>query len=120
VADELSSIGTRQRLTKVICDTYRGVIRTLAEKRTAAIWADKIPKGFRADLAQRARRKRRVLAPVREFDELRQPPGNHLEALHSDRDGQHSIRVNDQWRLCFVWRNGEAFDVEIVDYHGRR
>jgi len=45
------------------------------------------------------------------------PPGNHLEALRGDRKMQHSIRVNDQWRICFVWRNGEVFDVEIVDYH---
>jgi proteic killer suppression protein len=46
------------------------------------------------------------------------PPANHLEALAGDRAGQHSIRVNDQWRLCFVWRDGDAYDVEIVDYHG--
>jgi len=45
------------------------------------------------------------------------PPGNRLEALHGDREGQYSIRVNDQWRLCFIWREGNAYDVEIVDYH---
>lgn len=51
------------------------------------------------------------------LEELRIPPGNHLEKLRGDRDGQHSIRVNDQWRICFRWREGHAFDVAIVDYH---
>jgi proteic killer suppression protein len=51
------------------------------------------------------------------LDDLRIPPGNRLEALHGDRRGQFSIRVNDQWRICFTWRNNEAWDVEIVDYH---
>ena len=65
-----------------------------------------------------ARRKLRALAAATKLDDLRQPPGNRLEALVGDRAGQHSIRVNDQWRLCFVWRYGDAWDVEIVDYHG--
>lgn len=51
------------------------------------------------------------------IDDLRVPPGNRLEALSGSRKGQHSIRINDQWRICFVWRNGGAYDVEIVDYH---
>jgi len=51
------------------------------------------------------------------LEDLRLPPGNRLEALKDDRHGQHSIRVNDQWRVCFVWRDGEAHEVEIVDYH---
>jgi toxin HigB-1 len=93
------------------------VIRSLADKRTAAVWADKMPKGFPADLAKRARLKLRVLAAAHELEDLRQPPGNNLEALKDDRLGQHSIRVSGKWRLCFVWREGEAFDVEIVDYH---
>ena len=53
-----------------------------------------------------------------QLDELRQPPANRLEALVGDRAGQHSIRVNDQWRLCFTWRDGDAWYVEIMDYHG--
>jgi proteic killer suppression protein len=77
-----------------------------------------MPKGFPSDLATVARRKLRALAAAIRLDELRMPPGNHLEALAGDRDGQHSVRVNDQWRLCFVWRDGDAYDVEIVDYHG--
>jgi proteic killer suppression protein len=51
------------------------------------------------------------------LDDLRMPPGNRLEALRGDREGQYSIRVNDQWRVCFVWREGVAYEVEIVDYH---
>ena len=102
---------------RAICDTYRSVIRTFADKRTAATWADKMPKGFPADLAKPARVKLRMLAAARFLEELQRPPGNQLEALKRDRQGQHSIRINDQWRLCFVWREGDAFDVEIVDYH---
>ena len=55
--------------------------------------------------------------PAGELDDLRSPPGNCLEALKDDRTGQHSIRINDQWRICFVWRDNNALDVEIVDYH---
>lgn len=51
------------------------------------------------------------------LEDLRQPPSHRLEALHGDRKGQHSIRINDQWRICFVWKDGHAHDVEIVDYH---
>lgn len=52
-----------------------------------------------------------------ELRDLAAPPGNHLETLHGDREGQHNIRINDQWRICFVWREGDAYSVEIVDYH---
>jgi toxin HigB-1 len=64
-----------------------------------------------------ARRKLELLASVVNLADLRSPPGNRLEALQGDRAGQHSIRINDQWRICFVWRDGAAWDVEIVDYH---
>jgi toxin HigB-1 len=64
-----------------------------------------------------ARRKLEMLAATQRLDELRIPPGNRLEALAGNRKGQHSIRVNDQWRICFVWREGGAEHVEIVDYH---
>ena len=64
-----------------------------------------------------ARRKLEMLAAAHRLDELRVPPGNRLEALTGDRKGQHSIRINDQWRICFVWRAGGMEDVEIVDYH---
>jgi toxin HigB-1 len=64
-----------------------------------------------------ARRKLRQLASAAELRDLAAPPGNRLEALHGDRKGQHSIRINDQWRVCFMWRDGNAHKVEIVDYH---
>jgi proteic killer suppression protein len=64
-----------------------------------------------------ARRRLLYLHAARRLEDLRVPPGNHLEALKGGRAGQHSIRINDQWRICFVWRDGEARDVEIVDYH---
>ena len=64
-----------------------------------------------------ARRNLRQLDSATELRDLAAPPGNHLEALHGDREGQRSIRINNQWRICFVWRDGDAYDVEIVDYH---
>ena len=76
-----------------------------------------MPKGFPPDLAKAPRRKLQMLASATRLEELRTPPANRLEALAGNRAGQHSIRINDQWRLCFVWRDGDAFDVEIVDYH---
>jgi proteic killer suppression protein len=63
------------------------------------------------------RRKLLYLHQAKRLDDLKVPPGNRLEALKGDRKGQHSIRINDQWRICFVWKDGEVFDVEIVDYH---
>lgn len=64
-----------------------------------------------------AQRKLRQLDVAEELRDLRSPPGNRLEALRGNREGQYSIRINDQWRICFVWRDGDAYDVEIVDYH---
>lgn len=64
-----------------------------------------------------ARRKLLLLHQARHLSDLRAPPGNRLEALKGDRLGQHSIRINDQWRICFRWSDADAFDVEIVDYH---
>jgi toxin HigB-1 len=64
-----------------------------------------------------ARRKLRQLDSATELRDLAAPPGNRLEALHGNRNGQHSIRINDQWRICFSWQKGDAYNVEIVDYH---
>lgn len=75
------------------------------------------PKGFPSDLLKVARRKLVMLDNAATLDDLRVPPANRLEALKADRTGQHSIRVNDQFRLCFRWVDGHAEDVEFVDYH---
>lgn len=72
------------------------------------------------ELHKAALRKLRMLDAAHELSDLRAPPGNRLERLKGDRDGQHSIRIDDQWRICFRWRSGDAYDVEIVDYHQER
>ena len=98
--------------------TRNAVIRSFADKRTAAVFSNRTPKGFPTDILASARRKLAILDAAETLDELRSPPGNRLEALQGDRAGQHSIRINDQWRICFVWRDDGPHDVEIVDYHG--
>jgi toxin HigB-1 len=93
------------------------MIESFRDKRTAAVFRRQLPKGFPPDLAAAARRKLRYLDAAATLEDLPQPPDNCLEALAGRRRGQHIIRVNDQWRLCFVWRDGAAHDVEITDYH---
>lgn len=79
--------------------------------------AGEVAKGFPADLLRSAERKLAYLNAATRLDDLRSPPGNRLEKLSGDRAGQHSIRINDQWRICFRWTDAGAEDVEIVDYH---
>lgn len=93
------------------------MIRTLRDKRLPAIRAGHAVKGFPSDVAARAQRRLAQLDAATSLDDLRVPPSNRLEPLHGDRQGQHSIRVNDKWRICFRWQDGDAYDVEIVDYH---
>jgi proteic killer suppression protein len=94
------------------------VIRSFKDRRAKAIFEQRPPgKGFPADLLRRARRKLVMLDEADTLNELGNLPGNHLEVLKGDRAGQHSLRINDQWRICFVWTSGDAEDVEIVDYH---
>jgi len=93
------------------------MIRSFAHKLTARIAERESPKGFPPDLVASAFRKLRYLDAAGRLEDLKVPPGNRLEALKGDRRGQHSIRINDQWRICFVWKDGGAEDVEIVDYH---
>ena len=69
------------------------------------------------DIQQNALRKLRMINNSKTINDLRIPPANRLEKLSGNREGQHSIRINDQWRICFVWRDGDAYDVEITDYH---
>ena len=82
-----------------------------------AIAEGRTPKGFPADLVRSAQRKLAALIAAGELQSLGSPPGNRLEALKGERRGQHSIRINDQWRICFKWSAGRAEDVEIVDCH---
>lgn len=93
------------------------MIRTFADKRTAAVFAGYAVKGLPDQIQGRARAKLQAIDAAAALNDLRVPPGNRLERLSADRAGQHSIRINDQWRICFAWREGEAWDVEIVDYH---
>ena len=72
---------------------------------------------FPENVQRRAQRKLMMLNNAVNLNDIRAPPGNRLEALSGDRRGQHSIRINDQWRLCFVWSEGDAYQVEMVDYH---
>lgn len=93
------------------------MIRSFRDSTTEAIAASKAAKGFPADLVKRAVRKLTMLNYATSLDDLRSPPGNRLEALKGDRKGQHSIRINDQWRICFVWTSAGPERVEITDYH---
>jgi proteic killer suppression protein len=93
------------------------MIRSFGNKATAQLFRGEVPRGMARDLATAARRKLLMLDAAETLDDLRQPPGNRLEALRGDRAGQHSIRVNDQWRLVFTWRSDGLHAAEIVDYH---
>lgn len=92
------------------------MIRSFACKDTEKLFHDEDVKRFRA-FERVARRKLLAIHAAGRLDDLRVPPGNRLEALRGDRSGQHSIRINQQWRLCFRWLDGAAWYVEIVDYH---
>ena len=92
------------------------MIRSFKDAATARLFANQDVPRFRA-IERQARRKLLLLHTAGVLSDLRSPPGNRLEALKGDRRGQHSIRINNQWRICFVWQEGGAEDVEIVDYH---
>jgi proteic killer suppression protein len=92
------------------------MIRSFQSKDTQALFEGEYPPRFKA-IARVAERKLQMLDDAGGIQDLRVPPGNRLEALKGNRKGQWSIRINDQWRLCFRFENGNAFDVEIVDYH---
>jgi proteic killer suppression protein len=93
------------------------VILSFADKRTESIWLREPTKRISPELQRLAHRKLLVLNRVIRIDELRVPPGNNLKALTGNRAGQHSIRVNDQWRICFTWTAAGVESVELVDYH---
>ncbi len=93
------------------------MIRSFRGSEAARIWRGEFSRRLPQDIQDRALRKLRQLDASATLDDLRNPPGNRLEALKTDRQGQMSIRINDQWRICFEWDNGDAVNVEIVDYH---
>lgn len=93
------------------------MIHDFASKETERVWQGEFSKRLPNEIQQKARMKLRMLHAAQNLNDLRSPPSNHLEALSGDRLGQHSIRINGQWRLCFVWQDGQASQVEIVDYH---
>jgi toxin HigB-1 len=92
------------------------MIKSFGDKETEMLFNDRAVRRFQA-FERPARRKLYYLHRARTLQDLLVPPGNRLEALSGNRDGQFSIRINDQWRICFKWHEGDAFDVEIVDYH---
>lgn len=94
------------------------MIRSFADRETEGIWNGRRSRKLPPDIQTVALRKLRLLNQARTLIDLRVPPGNRLESLKGDRAGQHSVRVNEQWRICFTWREGGPSDVEIVDYHG--
>jgi proteic killer suppression protein len=93
------------------------LIKSFHDKRTAAIFAGLPARGVAADIVKRVRMKLVLLDAAATLEFLRSPPGNRLEMLKGDRAGQYSIRVNDQWRICFSWRDADAHEVEFCDYH---
>ena len=93
------------------------MIRSFADGETERVWAGRRSRKLPSDIQDTALRKLRLLNQARKLSDLTAPPGNRLETLRGDRAGQHSIRVNRQWRVCFIWNEGNADAVAIVDYH---
>jgi len=93
------------------------MIRSFKSKETEKIFQRQYSRKFPVDIQRSALRKLRMLNRSQKFNDLKIPPGNRLEKLHGDREGQLSIRINYQWRICFRWEDGDCHDVEITDYH---
>jgi len=93
------------------------MIVSIKDKRLSTLLEQGRSRGLPDDVVKRLRRKLAQLDAAVTLEDLRVPPSNHLESLVGDRSDQHSIRVNKQWRLCFVWLNGDIYDLELVDYH---
>jgi toxin HigB-1 len=93
------------------------MIESFADKRTAAVFDGHEARGLPREIQNTARRKLKIIDAAPSIESLRVPPGNRLEVLKGDRKGQRSIRINDQWRICLRWKDGNAFDVEIADDH---
>ena len=93
------------------------MIKTFADKRTQELYLTGKAKRFPPDVAARTARKLEYVDLATSLDDLRVPPGNRLHRLEGDREGQHAIAINDQWRICFRFEAGDAYDVEVCDYH---
>jgi len=93
------------------------MIATFGDRETEGLWRSGKSRRLPADLHRRAFKKLAILNAAITLENLKVPPGNQLEALRGGRAGQYSIRINDQYRVCFVWQDGNAFDVEVVEYH---
>ena len=93
------------------------MIKSFRDRDTERLFQRRPVRKLGSDIQKIALRKLRMLDAATVLDDLRLPPGNRLEKLRGERAGQHSIRINQQWRICFRWRSGDAYDVEIVDYH---
>lgn len=110
----------RSHLTLDVINGLRyacSVIRSFRDSETQKIFERSRSRRFSAGVQKLALRKLLILDAAESLDDLRVPPGNRLEKLKGNREGQHSVRVNDQWRVCFVWKDGDAHEVEVVDYH---
>ena len=93
------------------------MIKSFSSKETEKIWRGEISTKLPTDIQRKARMKLRIINNSISLNDLKTPPGNQLEPLKGDRIGQYSIRINKQWRICFEWNEGNAYKVEIVDYH---
>lgn len=93
------------------------MIKTFADKHTQQLYLTGKSRRLPSDVISRAVRRLEFIDLAASLDDLKVPPSNRLHALKGDRSGQHAISVNDQWRICFFWKDGDAFDVEITDYH---
>jgi proteic killer suppression protein len=93
------------------------MIKSFRSKETEKIWCGEVSLKLPGDIQRKARLKLRIINNSISLNDLKIPPGNNLEQLKGDRKGQHSIRINQQWRICFRWGEGHAYEVEITDYH---
>ncbi|MFL0356019.1 type II toxin-antitoxin system RelE/ParE family toxin [Erythrobacter sp. GH1-10] len=93
------------------------MIQSFADKETERIWSGRRSRKLPADIQSRALIKLNMIDAAETLEDLKSPPSNRLHALVDDRVGQHSVSINMKWRICFVWKDGNAYDVEIVDYH---
>ncbi|MDW5314367.1 type II toxin-antitoxin system RelE/ParE family toxin [Rhizobium sp. PL01] len=93
------------------------MIKSFADRETESIWSGRRSRRLPIEIQAIALRKLRLINAANNLNDLRISPGNRLEMLKGNRSGQHSIRINDQWRICFIWQEGEVHNVEIADYH---